>query len=138
MIVSEAIIRWLKEFNPENLWAMQKINTDVMHNNVDYVLVKEPVRNVKTFISGTQVITEHYQFQARLPMVSDSESVENSEWLETLTEWIDERDKNGEYPKLQSNTVQAIGISSPFYVGRTESRKAVYQMTIFIRYMRKE
>ena len=138
MIVSEAIIKWLKEFKPEKLWTMQKINTDVMHNNVDYVLVKEPVRNVKKFISGTQVITEHYQFQARLPLVSDSESVENNEWLESLTDWIVAKDKKGEFPELQPDVVQAIGITSPFFVGRTESRKVVYQMTIFIRYMRKE
>ena len=55
MTVSKAIIEWLKEFNPEEYQKMHNISTDLMQHDVDYVLVKEPVKNVKKFISGTQV-----------------------------------------------------------------------------------
>lgn len=137
MTVSGAIIKWLKEFNPEEYWKMNKINTDVMHGDVDYALVKEPVRNVKNFISGAQIITEHYQLMARLDSINDSDSVDNGAWLEALTEWIDKRNKQKIYPKVDSGTVQEIGISSPFYMGKSEDKKAIYQLTIFIR-IRKE
>ncbi len=135
MTVSEAIISWLKEFQPSDAWPMKKINTDLMHTDVDYALVKEPIRNVKTYISGTKIITEHYQIVARLDVCSDRDSVENGAWFEKLTDWIEERNQNQVFPKLQEGLeVQDIGVSSPFYMGMTKDRKAIYQMTIFIRY----
>lgn len=137
MTVSGAIIKWLKEFNPTEYWKMNKINTDVMHSGVDYALVKEPIRNVKTFISGVQIITEHYQLRARLDSFNDRDSVDNGTWLEALTEWINERNTDKVFPEVESGTVQEIGIASPFYLGKSEDKKAIYQLTIFIR-IRKE
>ena len=137
MTVSGAIIEWLKEFDPTEYWKMNKINTDVMHGDVDYALVKEPIRNVKNFISGTQIITEHYQLRARLDSINDNDSVDNGAWLEALTNWIDKRNQEKVYPEVESGAVQEIGISSPFYMGRSEDKKAIYQLTIFIR-IRKE
>lgn len=134
MTVSEAIIKWLMSFKQEE---MKKINTDIMHSSVDYVLVKEPVRNIKNFISGAQFITEHYQFRARLSSITDDDSVDNGAWMEALTEWIDKKNRSKEYPQLSIGEVQGIGVSSPFYMGRSEDKKAIYQLTIFIRY-RKE
>ena len=49
MTVSQAIIKWLKEFDPAEYWRMQKIDTDIQSAEVDsYSLVKEPVQNVKS------------------------------------------------------------------------------------------
>ena len=137
MTISESIISWLMLFNPEDYWRMNKINTDIMHNDVDYSLVKEPVRNVRTFISGTQIITEHYQFRARLSAFNDIEAVENGKWLEALTEWISEKNQKKEFPNINIGIVQEIGISSPFFIGKSDDKNAIYQLTIFIRY-RKE
>lgn len=134
MTVSGAIIAWLKTFNPTEYWNMHKINTDVMHGNVDYALVKEPVRNVKKFISGTEIITEHYQLRARLDSVNDNDSVDNNAWLEALTEWVEQQNKARRYPDVSGT--QEIGIASPYYLGRSEDKKALYQLTIFIRYRR--
>lgn len=130
MTVSEAIITWLKTFKPNGLWDMQTINTDVMHSTVDYALVKEPIRNVKRYISGTEIITEHYQLRAKLDSTNDTDSVENGAWLEQLTDWVETKNKNKEFPLLAD--VKEVGIASPFYVGRTEDKKAIYQLTIFI------
>lgn len=137
MTISGAIIKWLKDFNPTEYWQMNKINTDLMHNDVDYVLVKEPIRNVKLFISGTEIITEHYQLRARLDSINDNDSVDNGAWLEALTEWINQKNSAKEFPEVQTGTVQEIGIASPFYMGKSEDKKAIYQLTIFIR-IRKE
>lgn len=137
MTVSEAIIKWLKEFNPEEYWKMKRINTDIMHGDVDYALVKEPVRNVKNYISGTKIITEHYQLRARLECCTNNDSVDNGAWMEALTKWIEERNEQKIFPDLQSDMVQEIGIASPFYMGRNEENKAIYHLTIFIRYMKK-
>lgn len=135
MTVSGAIIAWLKTFNPTEYWKMNNINTDVMHGNVDYALVKEPVRNVKKFISGSQIITEHYQLRARLDSVNDADSVDNNVWLEALTNWVETQNRSRQYPGIPM--CQEVGISSPYYMGRSEDKKAIYQLTIFVRY-RKE
>ena len=137
MTISGAIIKWLKDFNPTEYWQMDKINTDLMHNDVDYVLVKEPIRNVKRFISGTEIITEHYQLRARLDSINDNDSVDNGAWLEALTEWINAKNQEKNYPTLDDGKVQEIGIASPFYMGKSEDKKAIYQLTVFIRYMKK-
>ena len=138
MTVSEAIISWLKEFNPDEYRKMQRINTDLMHNDVDYALVKEPVQNVRSYVSGMKVITEHYQFRARLDSINDNDSVENSAFMEALTGWIEKRNWNKDFPLLQCGTVQEIGVSTPFYLGASNDKKAIYQLTIFIRYIKKE
>lgn len=130
MTVSGAIINWLKSFHPE----MNNINTDVMHGNVDYALVKEPVRNVKKFISGTEIITEHYQLRARLDSLNDNDSVDNNTWLEALTDWVEKQNRAKNYPDVPET--MEIGIASPYYMGRSEDEKAIYQLTIFIRYRR--
>lgn len=46
MMVSQSIIKWLKEFSPDD---MKHIDTDRMHGNVNYMLVKEPITNVKIY-----------------------------------------------------------------------------------------
>lgn len=138
MTVSDAVIQWLKEFNLEEYWRMNNINTDVMHSDVDYVLVKEPIQNVKKYISGTQIITEHYQLRARLDSVSDSDSIDNTAWLQALTDWIERKNRVKAYPEITAGEVQEIGIATPFFMGVSEEKKAIYQLTIFIRYRKEQ
>ena len=137
MTVSEANITWLKTFNPADYWKMEHIDTDSMHGNVDYALVKEPVTNVKKFISGTEIHTDHYQIRARLPAQTNSEAVENGAWFEALTEWISEQNKKKVFPELQGFTAQDIGVSTSFSSGKNTAGEALYTMTIFIKYMKK-
>ena len=134
MTVSEAIIQWLKQFAPEK---MRQIDTDRMHGDVDFALVKEPTINVKKYISGTEVHTEYYQMLARLPSLTDTDCVENGPWMEELTRWIEKMDRERNYPELDNGTVQKIGISSSFFVGENEDADAIYQMTISIQYIRR-
>lgn len=137
MTVSGAIIAWLKTFNPEEYWKMEHIDTDFMHGNVDYALMKEPTVNVKKFISGTEIRTEHYQICARLPAQSDDEAVDNGAWMEALTEWISEQNREKKFPDLPDVTVQQIGVSTPYAAGKNAVGEALYKLTIFVKYMKK-
>lgn len=134
MTVSGAVINWLKTFDPQESGAMKRIDTDLMHGNVDYALVKEPVRNVKKSVTGDQTITEHYTLQARLPTITNTDSVESSEFMEELEQWVEECEDRKEYPDIPNATVTAIAITTPFYVGSTEQDNSIYQMTISIVY----
>lgn len=135
MTVSEAIVAWLRQFNPEEYWKMKQIDTELQSAVIDtYSLVKAPVQNVKMFLSGAKEFTDHYTFHARLASNSNADRIDNNGFGEALEGWVRERDSAEEYPDIQGATVQSIGITTPFYVGKTEDNSFIYQMTIEIKY----
>lgn len=135
MTVSESIIKWLKEFNPADYWKMKKIETEQQSPNVDsYSLVKEPVQNVKTYLSGKKVYTDHYTIQARLSSSTPEDRIDNNGFGEALENWVRKKDSLEEYPELTDAVVKSIDVTTPFYVGRTDNNSFVYQMTIAIEY----
>lgn len=134
MTVSSAIIKWLKTFNPEEYWRMKRIDTDLMHGDVDYALVKEPVRNVKSYLSGKKIITDHYMIVARLPSTTNDDCIDNSGFGEALEDWVVKQDKDKIFPQIPDATVLQISVTTPFYMGKTETNKSIYQMTVAIKY----
>lgn len=130
MTVSESIIKWLKNFESVN-----KIDTDQQSAKVDsYSLVRAPVQNVKSYLSGKKVYTDHYTFQARLSNQTDPDRIDNNVFGEALTDWVREQNTQGNYPAIPDAVVQSVDITTPFYVGRTGDNSNVYQMTIEIKY----
>ena len=135
MTVSEAIIKWLKTFNPEEYWKMNQINTDIQSSEIEsYSLAKEPVRNVKKFITGREVRTDHYVLVARLASQTNTDRIDNNGFGEALENWISEQNKNHMYPNIPDYQVTNISTSSPFYLGKTETDNSLYQLTIAIKY----
>lgn len=136
MTVSESIIKWLKSFNPTEYWKMKHIDTDVMHGNVDYAVIKEPVRNVKTYLSGTQIITEHYMLAARLPTNTNTNCMDNTGFGEALEQWVWEQTCNKVFPDIPGARVQKVEVTTPFYKGPTATNNSIYQMTVGITYVK--
>lgn len=136
MTVSESIIQWLQTFDMDAYQKLTQIDTDLMHGDVDYVLVKEPVTTVKRWLSGAEVHKDHYQICARLDTMTNDDCIENGAWLEALADWIHQQDRDGNYPVLERAVVRQMGVSTPFYMGATSDGKAIYQMTIYIEYMK--
>lgn len=135
MTVSGAIIEWLKGFESADYWKINQINTDIQGPRVNsYSLVKEPIKNVKNYVSGRKVYTEHYMFQARLASNEDIERVENIGFGEAMEQWVEDMNRDGNYPQIPDAKVKDIGITTPFYMGRTQTNDSVYQMTIAIMY----
>ena len=135
MTVSEAIIKWLKEFNPAEYWKMKKIDTEQQSPHVDsYSLAKEPVQNVKPYLSGKKVYTDHYTIQARLSSSTPEDRIDNNGFGEALENWVRKKASLEEYPELTDAVVKSIDVTTPFYVGRTDNNSFVYQMTIAIEY----
>lgn len=139
MTVSEAIISWLKTFNPADYWNMKNIDTDLQSAEVDtYSLAKEPTQNVKSYLSGKKVYTDHYTIQARLSSQSNSERIENNGFGEALEAFVTEKNLKKEFPAIPDAQVQKISTSTPFYMGKTGTNNSVYQMTILIQYMKEK
>ena len=139
MTVSESIIEWLKTFDPEEYWKMKQVDTDIQSAKVDsYSLVKEPVRNEKTYVTGRKVITDHYMLRARLSSQENTDCVENNGFGEALEDWVSEQNRIKNFPRIPDATVQHIGVTTPFYMGKTATDNSIYQLTVAIKYEKKE
>lgn len=135
MTVSQSIICWLKQFKPQDYWGMERINTDLQEADTStFSLYKEPIQNVKRYITGKSIHTDHYSIRARLSNKTNDERIENGAWGEFLTDWIEEKNRNKEFPILDKGVVSAIAVTTPFYMGKTEANDSIYQMTISIKY----
>lgn len=138
MTVSKAIISWLQGFNHSDYWKMKRIDTDIQSAQVDsYALLKEPIRNVKSYINGKKEYTEHYTLLARLSSQENREREDNIGFGEALEDWVEQQDRHGNYPEIDGQ-VKSIGISTPFYCGATQENNSVYQLTVIIRYEKQE
>lgn len=135
MTVIQSIIAWLGEFRQEENWNMKKINTDMLPAKVKtYSVAKEPIINKKTAISGKVTATEHYTLMARLDSQEDCDRVANMEWGTDLEAWIEEKNRQKEWPEMKGARVRSITVTTPFYMGETETSESVYQLTISITY----
>lgn len=135
MTVSEAVIEWLKTFDIKEYRNIKHIDTDMQSAEVGtYALVKEPVQNVKAYMSGRQIYTDHYMMQARLPSNGNADRIENNGFGEALEDWVREKNDKKEFPDCQGKKVHEISVTTPFYAGKTETNNIVYQMTVAIKY----
>ena len=133
MTVSQSVIEWLKRFDAEKI---KTINTDIRPAKVNsYALVKEPIVNVRKFISGTQEITEHYVLMALLDSQDNADRRENTAWGEQLEQWIADKCKVKEFPSIAGASVESVDVTTPFYLGSKEStNESMYQLSISIKY----
>lgn len=136
MTVSEAIIKWLKTFSLEEYQKMKHIDTDLMHGDINYALIKEPIRNVKTYLSGTKVITERYMLAVRLPASTNTDCMENNGFGEALEQWVEEQTRNRVFPQIPNAKVQKVEVTTPFFMDKTETNNSIYQMTVGITYVK--
>ena len=135
MTVSEAVIKWLKSFNPAEYWKMGKIDTDIQSAEVEtYSVVKEPVRNIKSYISGRKIITDHYMIQARLASQTNTDRIDNNGFGEALEDWVSQQNKNKNFPVITDAAVTQVSVTNPFCIGSTAKGNSIYQMTVSIKY----
>lgn len=136
MTVSESVIRWLKDFDVSRI---KNINTDMLTADVkSYALIKEPVQNVQSFLSGRKIITDHFTLMARLSSKTNSTRIDNSGFGEALADWIGVQNAAGNYPAVEDARVQEINVTTPFYLGQSEENDSLYQLTIAIKYMKEK
>lgn len=135
MTISSSLITWLKDFTYGSK-SMTAIDTDIQSANAtSYSLAKEPIRNVKNYLSGKKEFTEHYTLVARLPSTTEKVRADNVSWGEALEAWVEEQNKNCNYPELDSDiTVKEISVTTPFVIGVTTTNNSLYQMTVAIKY----
>lgn len=132
MTVIESIIQFLGMYEIESRIGIDKLESQT----ASYSLMKAPQENVQHFISGMEIHTDYYQLMARLDAQSEQERIANNAWGQGITEWINRKDKEKQYPVLDGYRCTGISVSTPFYMRVTDISSAVYQMTIAIEYVK--
>lgn len=127
MTVSTALIEWLKGYE------QIKIDTDRQSDRpVTYALAKEPIVNIKRYLSGKREVTENYLFTARLESQENTERIDNGTWFEGLERWVEEQYNIGSLPNVEG--VRKVGVTSSFYVGVADAHTSIYQVGLEIIY----
>lgn len=134
MTIAESLIGWLMEFNEDGK-RMEKIDVDRQSAEVEsYSLIKEPTVNSTKNVLGEETVTAHYTLMARLADQTNTDRIENNAFGEAMEEWIEEKNDRREYPTLTKGNVVEVRVTTPFFVGRTETNNSVYQMTVALKY----
>lgn len=134
MTIVESLIKWLMEFNEDGK-RMERIDVDRQSAEVEsYSLIKEPTVNSTKNVLGEETVTAHYTLMARLADQTNTDRIENNAFGEAMEEWIEEKNDRGEYPTLTKGNVVEVRVTTPFFVGRTETNNSVYQMTVALKY----
>lgn len=134
MTIAKSLSEWLK-----SILDIVKIDTEQIGADIDsYGLYRSPDRQVETYNDDSYALTEYYQFFAKQSSQTESDRLDNDEWLENVTYTIDDKNYCEDYPVLDNNRV-CIGIelNGQPYTSEAESSEAIYAMTIKITYLRK-
>lgn len=113
MTVIESIIQFLGMYEIESRIGIDKLESQT----ASYSLMKAPQENVQHFISGMEIHTDYYQLMARLDAQSEQERIANNAWGQGITEWINRKDKEKQYPVLDGYRCTGISVSTPFLHG---------------------
>lgn len=137
MTIAESLIEWLMEFNEDGK-QMERIDVDRQSAEVEsYSLIKEPTVNSTKNVLGDETVTVHHTLMARLADQTNTDRIENNAFGEAMEEWIEEKNDRGDYPALTKGKVVEVRVTTPFFVGRTETNNSVYQMTVALKYEKK-
>lgn len=137
MTVAESIIKWLEGFPLED--KLRRIDVDILRpGSIRYALVKEPIQNVKSYLSGKKEYTDHYTFIARLTSLNSDECKENTGFGEAMENCVKEKDSAGEYPDIEDAVVTEVKTTTPFGMKATNDKESIYQMTISIKYVKEK
>ena len=127
MTISQSLIEWLKGYQPVEI-ATETQSDKVM----TYALAKEPIVNIKRYLSGRREVTENYMFTARLDSQMNTDRIDNGAWFEGLERWVEEQYNLGNLPRVEG--IRKVGVTSSFYVGMADAHTSVYQVGLEIIY----
>lgn len=137
MTVGECLKDWLGEFDGLNF---SELLTDFMDAPEGCMaLFRSPQKQEKAYLDGSKDITEYYNFFARKSTLLDETRVENQQLLDDLTEWIESKAFEEDYPDLSqvgNLTCEDITVNGASAINSQENDNAIYQVTIAIQYLK--
>ena len=112
--MDEAINKWLLNYNPITEIA-EMIHTEELPDQTDTLaLQRSGVENLGLKYVGEKGWYRQYQYILLLKANSedDLQRLENLDWLDDLSDWIDEQNQSKNYPKLNNKKIKEVSCAN--------------------------
>ena len=112
--MDEAINKWLLNYKPITEIA-EMIHTEELPDATDTLaLQRSGVENLGLKYVGEKGWYRQYQYILLLKANSedDLQRLENLDWLDDLSDWIDEQNQSKNYPKLDNNKIKEVSCAN--------------------------
>lgn len=112
--MDEAINKWLLKYKPITEIA-EMIHTEELPDNTDTLaLQRSGVENLRLKYVGEKGWYRQYQYVLLLKANSedDLQRLENLDWLDDLSDWIDEQNQSKNYPKLDNKKIKEVSCAN--------------------------
>ena len=132
MSIIASIQTWLSEYEGMELRPMNEVLTDLVKPvPTSYALASAGDSVTTEDIAGNRTYTKNYVFYARESVFEEKERAMNHDFLEGLTEWIESRADNDDFPQLSGGyEVDSISVSNLLLYDVGEDGMGVYQVQI--------
>lgn len=112
--MDEAINKWLLNYKPITEIA-EMIHTEELPDQTDTLaLQRSGVENLRLKYVGEKGWYRQYQYILLLKANSedDLQRLENLDWLDDLSDWIDEQNQSKNYPKLNNKKIKEVSCAN--------------------------
>lgn len=112
--MDDAINKWLLNYKPITEIA-EMIHTEELPDATDTLaLQRSGVENLRLKYVGEKGWYRQYQYILLLKANSedDLQRLENLDWLDDLSDWIDEQNQSKNYPKLNNKKVKKVSCAN--------------------------
>lgn len=112
--MDEAINKWLLQYEPIKEIA-EMIHTEELPDATDTLaLQRSGVENLGLKYVGEKGWYRQYQYILLLKANSedDLQRLENLDWLDDLSDWIDEQNQSKNYPKLNNKKIKEVSCAN--------------------------
>ena len=112
--MDEAINKWLLNYKPITEIA-EMIHTEELPDQTDTLaLQRSGVENLGLKYVGEKGWYSQYQYILLLKANSedDLQRLENLDWLDDLSDWIDEQNQSKNYPKLNNKKIKEVSCAN--------------------------
>lgn len=137
MTISESIVTWLNEYDGADFSEM---STDFIKSDIgSFAIFKSPQNVKKKYLDGSSTNMDFYNIFAQKSIVEEDERVDNQQFTDDLEDWVEERNINKDFPVLKDKcTCLEIGVNNSSAINSMEESKAIYQVTIKIKYYKEK
>lgn len=132
MSIIKSLQDFLTTFDGMELKSISQVMTDQTNSNPSsYALAPAGNSRITTDITGRKTYRNNYVFYAKEAAADEIDRQENYDFLESLTDWIEEQGDNANYPVLPINyIVEEINVSNAILFDIEEDGTGLYQVQI--------
>lgn len=136
-ISNESIIGALRDYYMQcPLLKDGHFNIDYLPNSADYSLETTPADPVyKEYTDGGKVYQIEYAFTSKQPFDGDARTmIDNSFFYQRLSEWIEEKDFEEDYPVIEGRQVISNRLLTGGYLFDADADLGKYQIQLRLLY----